>query len=62
MTDSQQAIQMQAQQTPPQLTEKLEQLKFVLPNGQLHSWKKSAYMKSLAQKAQHSLNALTLSE
>lgn len=62
MTDSQQAIQMQTQQTPQQLQEKLEQIKFTLPNQQVHSWKKSAYMKSLALKAQHSLNALTLSE
>lgn len=62
MTDSQQAIQKQTQPPAPQLQDKLEQLKFTLPNAQVHSWKKSAYMKSLALKAQHSLAALTLSD
>lgn len=63
MTDSQQAIQMQTQQTTHHLQEKLEQIKFTLPcSSQPHSWKKSAYMKSLALKAQQSLNSVTLSE
>lgn len=63
MTDSQQAIHLQAQQTGQHLQEKLEQIKFTLPNSsQAHSWKKSAYMKSLALKAQHSINSISLSE
>ncbi len=51
---------MKMKEEEESLQEKLEKIKFILPqSGQTHIWKKSSYIKNLAIKVQNSFHLMS---